>query len=73
MTRKPRRPPTGTQLTRMGTDLAGGLAALNNNPAIRAALIARITKAAEKTPVIVLHQIAQMMELGIETDGPANR
>lgn len=39
------------------------IAALDNNPAIRAALIARIIKAAEKAPVIALHQIALVLEL----------
>ena len=55
-------------LVKAGTDLAGSLHALNNNPAVRAVLVARITKAAQKTPVIVLHQIAQMLELGNQKD-----
>lgn len=37
--------------------------ALDGNPEIRAALVARISKAAEKTPVIVLHQVAMMLEM----------
>lgn len=30
---------------------------------IRAGLIARLTKAAEKAPIILLHQVAMMLEL----------
>lgn len=37
--------------------------AMDGDPKIRAALIGRITKAAEHAPVILLHQIAQMIEL----------
>lgn len=35
---------------------------LDNDPNIRQALIARLTKAAEKAPVVILHQIAMMLE-----------
>lgn len=37
--------------------------ALDGNPVIRKALIARIVKAADKAPVVILHQIALMLEI----------
>lgn len=39
------------------------IAALDSNPEIRAALIARIVKIAATAPVIMLHQVAQVLEL----------
>lgn len=37
--------------------------ALDGNPEIRKAVVARIVKAAEKAPVALLHQMAQTLEM----------
>ncbi len=42
------------------------LKALDDNKEIRAALIARITKKMATAPVLVLHQVAQVLDLWTE-------
>lgn len=48
------------------TSVSALTGALDRNPEIRAALVARIVKAAEKVPVVMLHQIAMMLDMAAD-------
>lgn len=41
---------------------------LDGDPTIRAALIARMVKAAEKVPVVLLHQVCMALDLAAESE-----
>jgi len=63
---KKRKPIQGAVADGLQKSLSGlslRLDALDKNPTIRAALIARIVKAAETAPVIMLHQIALSLDM----------
>lgn len=58
------RRPSPLQAIRAGAKKLDALATrLDGDPKIRVALIARLNKAAETAPVVLLHSICQMLEM----------